>query len=813
MTRAGDLVSLSSADGPRRLGVSRLIEAICGVALLAILLARTLLSETFVVMDVEFLGPSTGLSPAGTARLDLITLMLSMALLLVSAEHRARLGYVIGIALLAGGTLLSSSYAGDPLAARLAGFNPVIALIACATLCGLFQQQHWRRIAIAGIFAVTAAGAYRCISQRHYEFPTTIEAWAEQKKELLARGMRPDDPMLENYERRMRSLEAYGYHYHPNVAGSMLMAGMLICAAGLLAASMTARPSAPAAAGADQKDEALKPSTIDVSSLFALALLGAAAYALKLTGSSGALIAGAVGALALFIGFRYRHALSAHPRRSALLLFAAYFAVILAVATLGMALGTLPGSSLAFRWDYWTAALRAFATAPLTGIGRENFQDAYCMFKSAASVEEVRDPHNLWVTLLVEFGPLGLIGGLTLLATWLSAAFGELSERAAPARPHNTKLGRDSATVAASLDSNSLLARFVGVTLAKATIVVMLAIQAAASGTSLHDANLALLWLFETAGVALCGGALGWALVGSAMRSPAGDALLRIGALAAGGAMLIHALVDYALLTPAGISLFALIAAACRGETATAPALLTNKARMALALIVRIGGVALLVLVWRFAAEPARREFALTRMLNERVLNAAHADDSARALEALAATPGPFGADSYARTLRTALQVHQSAQLSDSGEASIMRAIALMLKRSDANPYDAATWELRAQGLAALANRDPRRPLDVEYATALNDAFDAIRRAVACNPTNPRVCIRAAELTIKLIDPLESTAPRLSAALAVPFVNQCLDEALRIDALRPTEEVMRLRESELKRIEDCRRDMDSISRG
>lgn len=809
MTRGADAAQWPRAEQNRRHGVAHLLEVICSVTLLAIVLARTLLSETFVVLDVEFLGGSVGLSPAGTARLDLITLILASVLLFLCRFSRVRFGCVAGFLALTGGALVSARGAGDPPAAMLAGGNLVIALIACSAMSNIFQQIHWRRIALAGVFAVTTASAYRCISQRYYEFPATIEAWGEQKKDLLARGMRPNDPMIENYERRMRSLEAYGYHYHPNVAGSMLMAGLLVCTSSVLAASRLAPRRATSGVAAENPASAGAPS-IGMSSWLALAIIAIAAYAMKLTGSSGAMLACAAGAVALFVGYRARHRLAAHPRRSAALLIAAYFAVIFSVAIFGAARGTLPGSSLAFRWEYWTAAMRAFATAPMVGIGRENFQDAYCRFKSATSVEEVRDPHDVWVSLLVELGPLGLIGGVILFATWLTASLSRLRGGAAPTRDSEKSLPSSNNEREAP-DADAMIVQIAHIGLGMAVLIVALTIQVAASGTSLRDANIALLWCFETAGVALCGGAVGWALVGRAMQSATGDALLRSGALAASGAMLIHALVDYALLTPAGIALFAILAAASSVALSQSTPQPARRGWSAVAAMAATGLLAFVLVHWRLAAEPARRDLEINALLNDLTQNARKADDIARSLEALSVFPAAFTPDTYARSLRTILQFGQSAQLTEAGETAIFRAMACMSLRTDANPNDAATWELRAQALTAIANRENGPPLAIDQSTASDEAFAAIRRAVECNPTNPRVRLRAAEMIIKLMDPLESKAPRLSANSAIPFAKACLDEAMRIDAQRPPEEVMRLRESELKRIEDCRHDLDSIA--
>ena len=51
--------------------------------------------------------------------------------------------------------------------------------------------------------------------------------------------------------------------------------------------------------------------------------------------------------------------------------------------------GRLPGSSLNFRWQYWTASSELITDHAWTGVGRENFGHSYLGYKSIVSAEEV----------------------------------------------------------------------------------------------------------------------------------------------------------------------------------------------------------------------------------------------------------------------------------------------------------------------------------------------------------------------------------------------------------------------------------------
>lgn len=787
-----------SSDAPR--AAARLTESVAGYLLMALLLARTLLSETFVVMDVDFLGGSAGPSPAITAWLDLLILGASTLLLLGYLTERVSFTVISGFGLLFAGVVVSSWGAGDALAARLAGANLFIALLAAGTLAYFFHKPHRRRIALAGVIAVTSASAYRCVSQVYYEFPSTIEAWKEQKKQLIARGMRQDDPMIENYERRMHSLEAYGYHYHPNIAGSMLMAGWIALGA-VLGGAWLSRSAAPASAGKDAAPEA----TGGIALLLGAAVWSAAAYAIWLTGSNGAIGSALVGVVLLAALFLRGNALASHPRRSATILLGGYFAVIAAGALFGTLRGTLPGSSLAFRWEYWTTAMRAFLDAPLTGIGRENFLDAYCKFKSAAGVEEVRDPHNLWVSLLVELGPFGLVAGMLLFGSWIRAA---LIRSADSARAAHGRI--ESTQAAASRPVGGHASLIAGAKLV-ALLTLALAIQLVASGAPLRDPNLRLLWMFETAGVTLCGGVIGWSLLGWAMGGERGMLLLNAGVIAACAAMLIHSLVDYALLTPAGIALFAMLVAAAMPAGATTRfsfSSASGKIQRAVLCSSLVGVLGL----HQLSINLAISDGIATRHLNDFVLKAASADEAAHFLNGMTTARESLGPGVYARSMRVAVQLVQSGQLSVPTEHEMELMLEQLARRPDGNPKNADTWELRAQIFTELANRPYQSRLGTAHEKLLADAFHAIRQAVSCNPTNPRLRIRAAEAIVKLSDPLESNQPRLADAAAIPFADECLREALRINDLRPPQEVMQLRESELQRIANCRHDLESLTK-
>ena len=119
----------------------------------------------------------------------------------------------------------------------------------------------------------------------------------------------------------------------------------------------------------------------------------------------------AYGALALW---------SRVPRARGPLLTAAAL-VLVATAVLGAAGVLTPARfraahpSLAFRADFWSAALRVVDERPLLGVGLGNFGDHYTRWKSAAAQETVR-AHSVFLDAWAE---TGLVGFAAFVAIWL----------------------------------------------------------------------------------------------------------------------------------------------------------------------------------------------------------------------------------------------------------------------------------------------------------------------------------------------------------------------------------------------------------
>jgi hypothetical protein len=747
-----------------------LLDCVLFYILLAVLSARPLIGETFEHLRISFLTAlqaPQGATPATTAWLDSLLLAASALALARDGRWRRSRLVAVGVGLLAVAVGLSTAVAGDKPAALLAGCSLVIFVLAGAALVCLVRTRWMFNLLLVGLLATGATTAIKCLNQRWYENPLTQQRWeCVYKPELIRQGFDPQDPVFINFERRMRAGETYGFLGHPNVTATCLLM-CLLAAGGLLAAgvvhvvrTLRLRAAAPRSWGA-----------LGASALLCALL----ATALPLTGSRGALLAAGLGVvLLLFLGLTARWS-ARHARGLLPLLIAGYVAVVAAGTAYGLKHDTLPNASLAFRWHYWTAAWRAWQDVPLTGLGRENFAAAYQQYKRPQSPEEVRNPHNLWISLLVELGPLGLVAGVLLCAASVLAGLRGLAG-----------IGG-----ACPRDDPLTAARAVPVAIG------VLAIQAAFSGTPFSEPGMLLVWGQEIVlpwGLALL--SCVWVL----NRLDGGSHFvhwLGAGLCAALGGTLVHSLIDFTLLTPAGLGLYVLCAVGavrigrCSELAPVSPRAARGTAR-ALALAAVVGVIGLYVV---FVTRPAAANAQALEILE----GAVHAPpprggpEAVRVAASRIMRSGTLDAAVARAAARAMLQVSRAPQLGTSEQiAYLNEARACASATCASNPRDASSYVL----MAAIDEELGQVHASVgEVDKAAQDRLRAAenwQRAVDRYPTNPRSRLSAGEAWLTVWQwAKEDDAARLAA--------EDFRAALSIDDSRPAEEVMRLRPLERRR--------------
>ncbi len=748
--------------------MSAWIDKAALVALVGVLAARPLIPEVFARLTSALVSTDVGgPTPATSTWLDFILLAVSAIVIGRHGFARRRAALVgAAIALLTLSVGLSTWGAGDRRVALNAAAELLAFAAAAVALVRLVAAQPGFAALLAAA-AVASAGvnALKCGTQAAFEFADTLDAWHARKTQLADAGRDVNDPAAVNFERRLRSGETFGYLAHPNVTGSILAAG----AAFLLGAAVALlRP--PAASRA-------------LAAAVAIILAAAIIAALWTTGSTGAAIALAFAAAVALALALLRRRIAARPARAAALFLGIQAAALALLLGFGLARSTLPGTSLAFRWEYWTAAGQAYAEAPLTGIGRENFAPWHMRFKPPDATEEVRNPHNLWISLLVETGPAGLLAVVLLLSAGAATAFlgfsgavtpspgsrsttGPADPEPAPAGPLRTDFRLAAASGAAALVA---LAFFGDVPLTASGVAVVWSLEVAAA------------WLILYFGV----------LRVLAARPEA----IRIGGLAAAAALLTHNLIDFSLITPSGLAMLSLVLAAAtlnRSEPIPQPS--PPRRRFISGAFVAILALAHLY----FVARPTQ-----------------HTADLAARIDAIFARPlSPAH-------LTDAYDIGRTAIRDDSLESALPAEIAgrfsALLDQPGLPPERADEFAGRARALATFAmERDKRNPTSwallartydqhAEILEQLGKQRDAgVLRlnaaalwddAITRYPTNPRWRIDAAAAWLATLSQ-EADAPQAVAARAAAH----LSRALEIDATRPAENASKLRPAELDRI-------------
>jgi hypothetical protein len=745
-----------------------LVENTLFFILAAILCVRLLLAETFERLDLWFLPANTGATPATTVWLDALTLTMAAAVLARRWTQWRRAGWPLwGLALLVLAVAASVWGAADKRLALNAGFSLLITVLAGIALAQLMRAAWMPRLLLAALLATGATTAVKCVIWRTYEHRVTVEYWLEQRQNLDATP-EADSPIVINFERRLLSGEAAGYQSNPNITGSFLAMWLLITI-GLFAAWLGAWRQAPPGEG---------PAALVLCAALGIGL----GVALWLTGSAGALVS-AVAGLAVLLVLRTAHRwIAPRPGRATAILAAVYLLVIGAAAAYGVSRGTLPHPSMAFRWYYWSTAPKVLAEAPLTGVGRLNFGEAYLRHKPAEATEEVRDPHNLWLSLLVELGPLGLLAGglLVIGSVWLTLRSFGAGESAAG----------DSA---ARISRGQLAAAALCVPLLHFVFT-----QPVANG------GVAFLWAVEFAAVWVVSLAfIAW-LLSLLPATPASRHWLIAGLAAALAAALIHGLIDFALLTPGGLGLFVALVVCAVRLTRPAPAPAEPSLTIAPAV------VAMLVVTTHLAAVTVPAMRTEHRLLQLRL--AAHL--AGRALPISAAyergdrllTGDPLDPDAAHSAAEILLQLGGHTGLPPDDRVAALTRAARLAEVALTRAARSRTAALQARIAEELEDACLQAAQPDEAAAAIGAAARHWQQAVALYPTNPRTRIAAGRAWFHWWRESNDSA-------AADQAGAHLAAALAIDATRQPEEVVRLRPAELAEIRQLMQQLPAASAG
>jgi len=324
------------------------------------------------------------------------------------AEGRARLAHpwlLLPVGLFVAGAAVSTALAADKSSALVRAAELTGLWVGAWALAESLRSDGERRFLLAVLVAAAAGAAAVGIYQAAYGLPQAWQYFQGHREEVLAQqGIMPGSYAEKAFIGRFTG-GAQAALGHPNVLAALLVLGLLV-AAGLAREKW----SEVASRGARRL------------AVFPILAMAACAAGLVLTQSRGGEAAAIVGLWWLVVAWRVRR----RWLRAALWLAP----LVAGGAALALAAGLGgPGiaealKSLRYRLDYWQATVEILRRYGLAGVGLENFGLYYTEFKLPAAVEEIRDPHNLVLSVWSSLGLAGLaaLAGLVVVAlhSWLA---------------------------------------------------------------------------------------------------------------------------------------------------------------------------------------------------------------------------------------------------------------------------------------------------------------------------------------------------------------------------------------------------------
>ena len=331
-------------------------------------------------------------------------------LLVVSwvAEGRVRLAHpwlLLPVGLFVAGAAVSTALAADKSSALVRAAELTGLWVGAWALVESLRSDGERRFLLAVLVAAAAGAAAVGIYQGAYGLPQAWQYFQGHREEVLAQqGIVPGSYAEKAFIGRFTGgvQAALG---HPNVLAALLVLGLLVAAG--LAREKWSEVASRGARGL---------------AVFPILAVVACAAGLVLTQSRAGEAAAVLGLWWLVVAWRVRR----RWLRAALCLAP----LVAGGAALALAAGLSgPGvaealKSLRYRLDYWQATVEILRRYGLAGVGLENFGLYYTEFKLPTAVEEIRDPHNLVLSVWSSLGLAGLaaLAGLVVVAVraWLA---------------------------------------------------------------------------------------------------------------------------------------------------------------------------------------------------------------------------------------------------------------------------------------------------------------------------------------------------------------------------------------------------------
>jgi len=334
-------------------------------------------------------------------------------------------GIEIGLSLLVIASVISGSAASNTRAAITSAVIFIAPLLMAVLLVQILDSPAKIKLTLAVIAASGFVSTYQCYEQFSFDNEQLIKQYEQNPTRMLqSRNTRTGSLEHFQFEHRLYSKDIKGFFTTSNSAGSFAILALFAAAVLFI----------------DKVKNRKNPDADPWHYLTSGAVLVIVIIGLLLTRSKGAIIAAALASVLFALLWSFGGWIYSHKKFILIICLLVITSVTWVVISYGLAHNRLPGgNSMLVRWQYWLAAGKIVDENPYTGVGPANFANAYLHYKLPQAIETVSDPHNFILSILTQYGPIGLIALLAIicLPLWKINPITTLSER--PVKTHSYK--------------------------------------------------------------------------------------------------------------------------------------------------------------------------------------------------------------------------------------------------------------------------------------------------------------------------------------------------------------------------------------